>query len=113
MTCHGGGPGPATAWNPRGLGGPRTRPLGGLGGPWEPGRPGPSQPGQFGGTPRSEVGGSDWLACLSHAPAPEPVLGLLRCACRASSAASLADASARSLLLFAAPAARSNLGFRV
>ena len=26
-------------------------------------------------------------------PAPEPVLGLLRCACRASSGASLADAS--------------------
>ena len=26
---------------------------------------------------------SDWLACLSHAPAPGPVLGLLRCDCRA------------------------------
>ena len=56
---------------------------------------------------------SDWLACLSHAPAPGPVLGLLRCDCRASSGASLADASARSLLLFAAPAARFSLGFRV
>ena len=38
------------------------------------------------------------------------LLGLLRCDCRASSGASLADASARSLLLFAAPAARSSLG---
>ena len=82
------------------------------------GMAGQGQPGQFEGTPPSEVGGlgsfcSDWLACPSHAPAPGPVLGLLRCDCRASSGASLADASVRSLLLFAAPAARFSLGFRV
>ena len=83
--------------------------------PRGPGGPKPYKPWEAAARPRSEVGGlgsysSDWLACLSHAPAPGPVLGLLRCDCRASSGASLADASARSLLLFAAPAARSSLG---
>ena len=78
-------------------------------------RPGPGQA-RGGGTRACKVRGlgsysSDWLACLSHAPAPEPVLGLLRCACRASS--SLTDASARSLLLLAVPAARFSLGLRV
>ena len=62
---------------------------------------------------QGRLGARQGIACLSHAPAPGPVLGLLRCDCRASSGASLDDASARSLLLFAAPAARFSLGFRV
>ena len=80
--------------------------------PGQPGRPRPGGPGQGGGQAR-RAGHSPpsrrfrVIACLSHAPAPEPVLGLLRCACRVT------DASARSLLLLAAPAARSSLGFRV
>ena len=75
--------GPSQAVLSEKLGGAQAR-LGQGRGPRRGQRGGPGRGARPGGRPGQE-GGTLWLACLSHAPAPEPVLGLLRCACRASS----------------------------
>ena len=96
--CPGRGQGPGRGLEKlrgqAGLGqGGQARGLGGASGEGQASQVGPGRGGQARGAARpggrdTRLRGSyssDWLACLSHAPAPEPVLGLLRCACRASS----------------------------